>query len=428
MPAKPINTPAESTTNPSVPATTPVEFRSSKTCGPWESVTDSDNNGGTGAATLRTYISEMLTAENLIVMTGLGTSLCVKSGAGNRLAPTMQDLWREAEAIWAPDENEEDRGAEIEKLCKAVHYRAPVEKNDKPAVEKYDFEELMSHCQVALRFNADTAIEKFVKALEARVVERCRFTASAAEFRVHQDFLRRVARRTPRRPRMKLFTTNYDHCFEEASARARFVVVDGFSHAMPQEFDGTYFGYDIVRRETMEGTPDYIENVFHLYKLHGSLDWEKIKDGSGIERIVKNPAATNPIIIYPRDTKFAASYEQPHLEMMSRFQNALRQPKTALLVIGFGFADKHLAGPMLAALRSNIGLKMLIVDPAVKHRIDTAHNDAYAEIGRFADAGDPRLALLTAKFEEFVPHIPDLMAATEEEQFRARYAKAAAQP
>jgi hypothetical protein len=41
---------------------------------------------------------------------------------------------------------------------------------------------------------------------------------------------------------MKLFTTNYDLCFEEAAARSRFVTVDGFSHAMPQEFDGAYFG------------------------------------------------------------------------------------------------------------------------------------------------------------------------------------------
>lgn len=348
----------------------------------------------------------MLTAENLIVMAGLGTSLCIKDAVSKPLAPKMGDLWEEAESLW---------GGDIADLCKQVHYEVPK--------EKYDFEELMSHCHVALRFNGDAKIDTFVKVLEKKVVERCRFTPHAVDFQVHEDFLRRVARRTPRRPRMKLFTTNYDLAFEKASVRPRFVVVDGFSHAMPQDFDGAYFGYDIVRREAVEGAPDYIENVFQLYKLHGSVDWEKKGD-----RIEKNDKAEKPIIIYPRDTKFAASYEQPHLEMMSRFQTALRQPKTALLVIGFGFADKHLAGPMLAALRSNIGLKMLIVDPALKTRIESKHSYAYAEIERFAVAGDPRLGLLTAKFEEFVPHIPDLMAATEEEHFRARLAATHSQP
>lgn len=382
----------------------PIEFRGSKTRGEWTTV--GRERDDEAAQQLRAYISGMLTDENLVVVSGLGTSRCIKDAANNVLAPTMGDLWKEAEQVWSGDMN---------KLCMEIHYEV--------AAEKRDFEELMSYCNLALRFTEDAAIRAFVKNLEKRVVERCRFTGNAADFRHHEDFLRRLARRATRRPRMKLFTTNYDLCFEEAAARSRFVTVDGFSHAMPQEFDGTYFGYDIVRREAVEGAPDYIENVFHLYKLHGSLDWER-KDG----RVLKNPDCVRPEIIYPRDTKFAASYEQPFLEMMSRFQNALRQPKTALLVMGFGFADKHLAGPILAALRSNVSLKMLIVDPSLRQQLENKHNEAYAEIERFAAADDPRLGLLNAGFEQFVPHIPDLVAATEEERLHKMRSAARAQP
>jgi hypothetical protein len=381
--------------SPGTSPSAPIEFRSAKTRNEWKAVgevSDADD-----AKQLRSFIAGMMTDENLVVMTGLGTSLCVTSEIfGDRLAPTMGDLWQEAEQAWEGD---------INKLCEQIRYDAPAGKRD--------FEELMSHCNVALRFTDDAAIRMFVQELEKRVVKRCRFTQDAEDFRHHADFLRRVARRATRRPRMKLFTTNYDLCFEKAAACSRFVTVDGFSHAMPQEFDGAYFGYDIVRRDANEGAPDYIENVFHLYKLHGSLDWEN-RDG----RVVKNPATERPLIIYPRDTKFAASYEQPYLEMMSRFQSALRQPKTALIVVGFGFADKHLSEPILAALRSNVSFKMLIVDPKLRERLEGSYNDAYTQIERFAAAGDPRLGLLNAGFVEFISHIPDLVASTEEERLQ----------
>jgi hypothetical protein len=72
------------------------------------------------------------------------------------------------------------------------------------------------------------------------------------------------------------------------------------------------------------------------------------------------------LIIYPRLSKFESSYEQPFLEMMSRFQASLRQSNTGVLVIGFGFNDAHVAQPLLSALESNVNLKMVVVDPGLE--------------------------------------------------------------
>ena len=49
---------------------------------------------------LRSFISGMMTDENLVIMTGLGTSLCVTDWLDKKLAPTMGDLWIVAEKTW----------------------------------------------------------------------------------------------------------------------------------------------------------------------------------------------------------------------------------------------------------------------------------------------------------------------------------------
>ena len=175
----------------------------------------------------------------------------------------------------------------------------------------------------------------------------------------------------------------------------------------PQEFDGSHFSYDLVPREQDRETPDYIPNVLHLYKIHGSLDWRL--DGT---RIIKDPATKKPHIIYPRYSKYESSYDQPFIEMMSRLQISLRQPHTGLVIVGFGFNDYHICQPLLSAIKANVNLKAIVVDPA----IETSTKAIPEEIRSLITLGDSRLALLAGGFEEFVSIIPDLVAATEEEK------------
>ena len=123
-----------------------------------------------------------------------------------------------------------------------------------------------------------------------------------------------------------------------------------------------------------------------------------------------------PLIIYPRESKFESSYDQPFLEMMAAFQAALRQPNTGLLVIGFGFSDHHIAQPIASAIRSNVSLKAMMVSPS----LESLSRPSIKEISDLISAGDTRLSLLATAFEKLVGVTPDLVAATEEEAHQGR--------
>ncbi|HRJ26081.1 MAG TPA: SIR2 family protein [Fimbriimonadaceae bacterium] len=335
-------------------------------------------------------IVEVLLSENLVVLSGLGTSLCIKNG-DKTLAPTMGDLWDKAKKI--------DKFADV---LKKVGY---------PESES-NIEELMSRCQMYGVLHADDEVSKFVKEAERAIQESCLFAVHGQSLPVHEMFLRKVARRSSRQPRLRLFTTNYDLCYEVAAANAGFVVVDGFSHSSPQIFDGSYFSYDLVRRDTESENLSFIPNVFQLLKLHGSVDWERAVQGQVIRKDTEQP-----IMVFPRIGKYESSFQQPFFEVMSRFQSALRQPNTGLLVLGYGFRDKHLNEPILAAWRSNVGLKCAVVNPALA---GDEENEVHKALIGLIDGGDVRLNAIAAKFEDFVEHMPDLVALSEEELHQAR--------
>jgi hypothetical protein len=355
----------------------------------------------TAKSQLERLLSSLLLSENLVVLTGLGTSLCLKDATGkNSIAPTMGDLWKKiAEGT-----------RDFDKLLGEV--RQPKEPSG-AWIE--DIETLLSRCQMAVELNGDANMAAFVKQAEKTIAECCSFLGllpTGTGLPVHESFLRKIARRPVRLPRTKLFTTNYDLCFETAAGRAGYSLIDGFSHTLPQHFDGTNFTYDLVRREGVADAPAYAPNVLHLLKLHGSVDWNR--DDHGI--VSRQVAPSNPVIVYPKGGKFKASFEQPYFEMMARFQTAVRTPNTGLLVVGFGFNDSHLVGPIQSALRANASLRMIAVAPSY----ETKQPELVKEIDKLIEAGDRRLTLIAGDFEALTKSVPDLTSVSEEELHQAR--------
>lgn len=338
-------------------------------------------------AAAKLHFTEMLQAKNLIVLAGLGSSLYIDD------APKMSDLWKAVSEIESFDN---------------------IKGNDKvkynPDHGEENVEEFLSKCHLYNTLH-DGDIKDFIKEAEKIIAEKCDFVKSSSNLEHHETFLRRIARRSTKLERTKIFTINYDLCFEKAAQDIDFVVIDGFSYNSPRQFGSNYFNYDFVKRSENIETPQFIPNVFHLYKLHGSINWTR-KNG----QIKQTSKRDNPLLIYPRSTKYETSYKPPFLEMMGHFQSSLRKGSLALLVIGFGFNDEHITQPLLSALRSNIDLKIMIVDPSIKE----SDNKTKKEICKLQNSGDSRIALLEAKFEQFSELMPDLSAASEEEKHRQR--------
>ncbi len=189
-------------------------------------------------------------------------------------------------------------------------------------------------------------------------------------------------------------------------------MLDGFSFTQPRQFDPRFFMYDIVRRPTTGdevGTP--LEGVFHIYKLHGSVNWSR-KAENEIE-MEPNPAPESACLIYPAKGKYQQSYVQPHLELVSQYFSVLREPNTCLIVAGFGFNDDHLSEPILAAVRTNPHLRLIIVNPSADYLTASPKekNKYWETLFSLAKQGED-VWLINANFGEFAEMIPDLKSLT----------------
>ena len=193
-----------------------------------------------------------------------------------------------------------------------------------------------------------------------------------------------------------------------AAARIGFAVIDGFTASSPARFDPTAFDRDQAHREASEAAAplDWVPNVVQIHKLHGSIDWT---DGDGA--VHRGHPSARPIIVYPRASKFEVSYQQPFLELMSRFQSSLRRSGTGLLIAGSGFEDRHIAEPVMAAVRGNVGIRIVVVARSLKDKDE----GIIGALKKLIEEGDRRIALVASSFENVVKSLPDLIAPMEGE-------------
>lgn len=331
-------------------------------------------------------VRELLSLEHLVVLSGSGTSLGIKGRAG--AGPTMSDLWRE--------------------VGKAEDFAAVVEALDISASEDHHLEELLSLVRSAQELGdrpvlrrTGPNLERFASEAEQIILKACSFVDDSSQLESHATLLRVLASRSDRAERAELFTTNYDLCFDRAADVARVTLMDGFGFGTPRRYDPGLLDYDLAIRDR-DGRLTAAPRVVRYAKLHGSVDWSREANGS----VVKEIAPARPVLIYPRSTKFADSYQAPYLDGMARFQAALRQRSVGLLIVGFGFGDSHLTEPIRHAVLSNPGLRLVAWAPDVRERVEKRSNAALTTIGRLATNGDKRLALVASDFGQLVTVLP----------------------
>ena len=194
---------------------------------------------------LVSHLLDVQLSEHLMMMSGLGTSMCVVNDKGQKPAPTMGRLWEVVSSAAGPT---------FPKVLAGVKYLAG----------SNDIEVLLSRCHGYQDLQPDAEIAAFITLAEKQIGDLClAVTDGPWTLPVHETFLRRLIARPTRLPRLHLFSTNYDLVWERAASNVKAVVIDGFTHADPQEFDPECFEYDVVRRDGNEA-PQYIPKVFHL--------------------------------------------------------------------------------------------------------------------------------------------------------------------
>lgn len=328
--------------------------------------------------------------ENLIVLTGAGSS--VRVGEGGKIGLSLSELWAHTEKTLGKDK--------LNAFCELVKY------TDKEEGYVKNLEKLLSIANVAKDYVKSTDvidIPETIKEIEALIKDKCELKLPSDA--PHHLFIEKISRRKVTLPRAKVFTLNYDTLFEQAGRKGNFTIIDGFSFSFPRYFSGRNFDYDVVLRDKsrLKEEDNFINRVFHLYKLHGSVDWEKT-----IQGVKQSETVENALMIYPKDNKYESSYEQPFFEMMSRFQQNLRKANVLLICIGFSFNDKHIVTVIQEALEQNSGFQLMVVNK----EIDASNGYKWLYDLSLKHSN---IVLIDELFSDFASHYPLLKSYSQDE-------------
>jgi len=346
---------------------------------------------------LSDFLQSALQLPHLAFFAGSGTSLGEVGG------PSMHDLWCRCLYDVADPQDANENPDNYSQLAKdainSINYQEVDQKN---------IEHLLSCCDAYLQVHEDANVADFVSTAKAEILDACSsfLDLETSDLAAYKMLLQRLARRRTRDPRLRVFTTNYDNCFEEAAASLGMLLVDGFSYTRRRRFDPKYFDYDFVRRDP-EGS-DFVEGVVALHKLHGSVTWARDGDDT-IE--ASNPSPDQAVLIYPANGKYQQAFVQPHLEQLSRFLESLRKSNSCLMVAGFGFNDDHLAEPIVSAISSNPTMKLVVADLHAHDLAERGDHKYWSQLKALSDSGVD-ICLLNGSFKALASLVPNLAALT----------------
>jgi hypothetical protein len=335
--------------------------------------------------------------KNFLVLSGAGSSMDAKG-------KSMLQLWDIAEKKYHFEETEESGLiSDFKTICEAIRFE----------YECKDLEALLSQIEGTIKFSGDSEIKLYNEVKKELsvikgdifkiIVEECTIQTPSTENFPHKTFLEKILQRKQTSPRVKIFTLNYDTLFEDAARASNAIVIDGFSFTLPRTFSGRFFDYDIVQREgsKLKEEDNFVQRVLHLHKLHGSINWTRLESTNEVI-VESNPA--NPLMVYPRESKYEDSYDQPFFEMMARFQRNLRLNNDTLLIcIGYSFNDKHINAAIEEALNQNPGFRLAVIDPG----FDNSDVKAMQSIKNQALKSD-RILMVAETFSDFANSFPEI--------------------
>jgi len=143
---------------------------------------------------------------------------------------------------------------------------------------------------------------------------------------------------------LRIFSLNYDLCLEKNTPRGK-ILERGFNP-------------DSRTWQSRRFDPPVEEPHIYLYKLHGSLDWEReVGMGDIVSEVDRTPE--KPDLLFGTDYKL--TYVDPYLYYISEFRKYSLEAKV-ILVLGYGFNDAHINSILRQALNYDSQKKLYVVN------------------------------------------------------------------
>lgn len=209
---------------------------------------------------------------------------------------------------------------------------------------------------------------------------------------------------------INLFTTNIDDFMEKGAEETMVEFNNGFKGYIRPRFIEDSFSTIVSKTSALYQNNSAIP-IFNLFKIHGSINWERDLDGSGIifnqelkligtlskclREIPENAIISMEedsslktlqdkaeyvvsvygtgiydsfineydklVMINPTKEKFSTTVLDYHFyELMRMYSNALERTSSLLIVAGFSFADEHLANITKRAANANPTLQIVV--------------------------------------------------------------------
>ena len=226
--------------------------------------------------------------------------------------------------------------------------------------------------------------------------------------RLLQSFLGSFTSRPATHDRLHVFTTNYDRVIEWGAELAGLRIVDRFVGSLEPIFRSSRLEVDYHYSPPGSAhDPRYLDGVFRLTKLHGSLDWRINEAARRVVRVALPFGGTHDLradelLIYPQASKDVETIYYPYGELFRDFSGALCRPHSALVTYGYGFGDDHI-NRIISDMLAISSTHLLIISYDDKYdRIKTFVSD-HERVGQVSYLIGPSVAELQTLVAELLP-------------------------